>query len=184
MNLQSRRGTTANAPTRRQLVAGAVALSGLCVTAARARAGKEDHISHTAESIHQEPVFQADRKRVYKVLTDAGQFGQMMHFSGVSMSLGKSPTEISQQVGGAFVLFGGHIVGRHIELVPDERIVQAWRVVDWNPGVYSLAKFEFTEKGSGTRIVFDHTGFPEGLAQHLASGWVEHYWAPLAKYLA
>jgi activator of HSP90 ATPase len=44
-------------------------------------------------------------------------------------------TEISQQVGGAFSLFGGHIVGHQIELVTNERIVQAWRVVDWSPGV-------------------------------------------------
>jgi hypothetical protein len=62
--------------------------------------------------------------------------------------------------------------------------VQAWRVVDWNPGVYSIAKFELTEQGPGTRIVFDHTGFPEGLAQHLASGWTSNYWEPLAKYLS
>jgi hypothetical protein len=48
-------------------------------------------------------------------------------------------------VGGAFTLFGGHITGRHIELVPDQRIVQAWRVVDWIPVVYSIVKFELTE---------------------------------------
>src|ERR1044072_1311264 len=56
----------------------------------------------------------------------------------------------------------GHIVGRHIELVANERIVQAWRVIDWNPGVYSIVKFELAEHGSGTKLVFDHTGFPEG----------------------
>jgi activator of HSP90 ATPase len=43
-----------------------------------------------------------------------------------SISLEKAPTQISREVGGAFSLFGGIIVGRHIELVPNERIVQAW----------------------------------------------------------
>jgi activator of HSP90 ATPase len=101
-----------------------------------------------------------------------------------AMSLGSKSTEISQQVGGAFTLFGGHIVGRHIELMPNQRIVQAWRVVDWNPGVYSIVKFELAEQGSGAKIVFDHTGFPEGKGQHLAAGWTANYWEPLQKYLA
>jgi activator of HSP90 ATPase len=86
-------------------------------------------------------------------------------------------------VGGAFSLFGGHILGRQIELVPNQRIVQAWRTADWKPGVYSIAKFELAEEGSETRIVFDHTGFPAGQAAHLAEGWVGNYWAPLTKYL-
>jgi activator of HSP90 ATPase len=99
------------------------------------------------------------------------------------MALGNKSTEISREVGGAFILFGGHIVGRHIEIVPNERIVQAWRVVDWDPGVYSIVKFELMEQGSGTKLVFDHTGFPEGKGQHLADGWKANYWQPLEKYL-
>jgi len=82
-----------------------------------------------------------------------------------------------------FILFGGHIIGRQIELVPNERIVQAWRVVDWEPGVYSIAKFELREQGSGTKIVLDHMGFPKGLGEHLAAGWRSHYWEPLEKFL-
>jgi hypothetical protein len=57
-------------------------------------------------------------------------------------------------------------------------------VVNWKPGVYSLAKFELVEEGAGTRIVFDHTGFPKGDAEHLATGWKAHYWDSLAKFLA
>jgi activator of HSP90 ATPase len=110
-------------------------------------------------------VFQARRQRVYEALTEVRQFGKVVQLSAAmqsAMSSGNRPTEISPQVGGAFTLFGGHIVGRHIELIPNERIVQAWRVVDWSPGVYPIAKFELVEHGSGTKIVFDHTGFPKG----------------------
>ena len=139
-------------------------------------------ISHTAESIHQEVVFKASPKRVYEALTDAKQFDRLVELSGMSMN--DAPTQISPEVGGAFSLFAGHIVGRHIELVPNRRIVQAWRVVVWNPGVYSIAKFELAEQGPGTKLIFDHTGFPEGQAQHLADGWKEHYWDTLEKYLA
>ena len=81
-------------------------------------------------------------------------------------------------------MFGGLIVGRNVESVPKERIVQAWRPAAWDPGVYSLVKFELKEEGSQTKIVLDHTGFPEGNFRHLDYGWHAHYWEPLKKYLA
>jgi activator of HSP90 ATPase len=187
MNRQNWLAMTTDAPTRRQLVAGAVAFAGCAVRPIRVWAGAEDGISHTAESIHQEPVFQASRRRVYEALTDARQFDKVGQLSGAMQSdvaLGKRPTEIGRQVGGAFTLFGGHIVGRQVELEPYQRIVQAWRVVDWNRGIYSIVKFELTEQGSNTKIIFDHTGFPVGKAQHLAEGWTANYWEPLRKYLS
>ena len=118
--------------TRRQAVAGVAMVFGaftLSSTKAWAAAGTEDGISHTAEAIHQEPVFKASRKRVYEALTDAKQFDKVIQLSGVmqTMHLGDKPAEISREAGGAFTLFGGYITGRHVELVPNERIVQAWR---------------------------------------------------------
>jgi activator of HSP90 ATPase len=98
-------------------------------------------------------------------------------------SLGTETTKISREVGGTFTIFGGHILGRNLELVPHQRIVQAWRVVDWDAGHYSIARFELTAQGAGTKIVFDHTGFPKGQAEHLANGWKSHYWQPLQEYL-
>ena len=95
-----------------------------------------------------------------------------------------NPPEISREAGGAFSLFGGYVTGRHIELVPNERIVQAWRAGSWDPGIYSIARFELVEQGSGTKIVFDHTGFPKGDGEHLAAGWKMNYWEPLEKLLA
>jgi activator of HSP90 ATPase len=176
-----------NGPTRRQALVGvAMAFGGLTLGSTKAWAGAEAEISRTAESIHQEAMFKASRKRVYEALTDTKQFDKVIQLSGAmqSMHLGDKPTEISREMGGAFALFGGYITGRHVELLPDRRIVQAWRTGGWDPGVYSIAKFELVEQGSGTKIVFDHTGFPKGEAESLASGWKAHYWEPLAKFLA
>ena len=174
-------------PTRRQaIVAAAIACCGLALLPTKAWAGADAEISHTEESIHQETDFKANRQRIYQALTDTKQFDKVIQLSGAmqSMRLGSTPTAISREVGGAFTLFGGHITGRHVELVPNQRIVQAWRAGNWPPGIYSIAKFELVEQGSGTRIVFDHTGFPKGDAETLASGWKAHYWEPLAKFLA
>jgi activator of HSP90 ATPase len=159
---------------------------GLAAISLPAVADVEDVISRAAESIHQERIFRASRKRIYDALTDVRQFAKIVELSGVMQSMppGAKAAEISREVGGAFTIFGGHIVGRQIELVPNQRIVQAWRVVDWKPGDYSIARFDLTEEETKTKLVFDHKGFPRGTAEHLAAGWEEHYWEPLRKFLA
>jgi activator of HSP90 ATPase len=138
-----------------------------------------DEISRTCECIHQEVVIRATRARVYQALADAKQFSKVTDFSIPGAS-----TAISPEVGGAFSLFGGVILGRHIEMVPNERLVQAWRVAEWAPGIYSVARFQLNDAGPDTKLVFDHTGFPQGKAESLAEGWKSHYWEPLQKYLA
>jgi activator of HSP90 ATPase len=136
-------------------------------------------ISRTSESIHQEVVFNATRKRVYEAIIEEKQFRQVTNFIIPGAS-----TQISPEVGGSFAMFGGIILGRHIELFPYERIVQAWREKDWAPGEYSIARFQLSEQGAQAKLVLDHTGFPQGAAEHLAPGWWSHYWEPLRKYLA
>ena len=171
--------------TRRQAIAGVIMIAtGAAMRPSEVWAESED-ISHTAESIHQETLIKASRKRIFDTLTDTDQFDKVIKVgSGINTTaLGNKPTLISREPGGSFTIFGGHIVGRQIELVPNERIVQCWRVVDWAPGIYSVAKFDLLEQGSATKIVFDHTGFPKGLGKHLADGWKSHYWEPLEKFL-
>jgi len=123
-------------------------------------------------TIHQEIEFNASPQQLYEALLDSKRFTE---FSG-------RPAEINPEVGGAFSLFKGHIIGRNLELVPNQRIVQAWRVVTWPEGAYSIVRFELKPQGSGTRVIFDHIGFPEGLHDHLAEGWEENYWSLLKKY--
>ncbi|HET6181233.1 MAG TPA: SRPBCC domain-containing protein [Candidatus Sulfotelmatobacter sp.] len=93
--------------------------------------------------------------------------------------------EIDAKPGGTFSMFDGLVVGRNVELVPNQRIVQAWRLSkQFADGTYSLVKIELKADGSGTKLILDHTGFPEGHFDHLDSGWYSHYWAPLRKFLA
>jgi activator of HSP90 ATPase len=132
-------------------------------------------------TIHQEINFNASPRRLYEVLLSSAEFSASTKKSFDNFTT--MSAHIDSVVGGIFSLFDGHIIGRILELVPNQRIVEAWRVVDWPAGVYSIAKFELKPQGSGTKIIFDHIGFPEGLKQHLTSGWQEHYWGALTKYL-
>lgn len=175
-------------PTRRQALMGiAATFGGLSLGSTSIRAGSQGEISHSAASIHQEIDFKASRKRIYEALTDAKQFERVVQLSEAMktrMKPGAPPTQIDAQAGGAFSTFGGLIVGRNIELVPDERIIQAWRPAYWEPGIYSVVRFELRDNGSVTRLVFDHKGFPDDDAQSLLDGWNKNYWQPIAKYLA
>jgi uncharacterized protein YndB with AHSA1/START domain len=174
-------------PRRRRFSAcAASALTGLIARPAAAGASMEDGISHGAEAIHQEPLIASRRARVFAALTDAGQFEKLTRLSAAAQTMGleHKPAGIDAKPGGAFELFGGYVTGRFLELVPSERIVQAWRAASWPPGSYSIARFQLIEQGTATRIVFDHGGFPTGQAEHLAEGWHINYWQPLAKLLA
>ena len=130
--------------------------------------------NQTRTSIHMEVDYKANPERIYEALLDAKQFAA---FSGM-------PADIDPKAGGAFSMFNGMIVGRNVELIPNQRIVQAWRPTHWDPGVYSIVKFELKPQDSQTILVLDHTGFPEGEFDHLGTGWKSHYIEPLKKYLA
>jgi activator of HSP90 ATPase len=126
------------------------------------------------EAIEQEVVFRASPQRVYDVLLDSKQFGEFT---------GGAPAEISRDPGGALSCFGGMITGRNVELVPNQRIVQAWRAGNWPEGTYSIVRFELKAQGLDAKLTLHHTGFPDGSGEHLESGWHKMYWEPLKKYL-
>lgn len=169
-------------------MAGVAGAAGVALGPVAALAQGNSGISRTAEAIHQERVFKAKRERVYRALTETAQFDKVVKLSAAmaqgGMALGAKPTMVSVVAGGEFSAFGGYVTGRQIELVPDERIVQAWRAGSWGPGDFSLARFVLADDGANTKLVFDHTGFPAGQAEHLAEGWRVNYWEPLEKYLA
>jgi activator of HSP90 ATPase len=157
---------------RRMLLGGLIGASAvLATTAVGAASGKAKTASLT--SLRQEADFPVPPHRVYEALLDEKQFA----------AITGAPAKINRSEGGALSLFGGQIVARNVELVPDKRIVQAWRDPEWAPGVHSIVKFELTAEGSGTHLVLDHTGFPAGQFSDLDSGWREHYLEPMKKTL-
>jgi uncharacterized protein YndB with AHSA1/START domain len=183
--------------SRRSLTVGFAALPAAFAVSAQARADSDDPgaakpdaadgLSHSAAAIHQEVLFKASRQRVYRLLTDAREFDAVTRLSD-AVTLVTAPnakaTTISTHVGGSFTLFGGYITGRHLEMVPNDCLVQAWRAGSWSAGEYSIVNFTLQEGGEGCRLVFNHRGFPDSHGSSLASGWRVHYWDPMTKRLA
>jgi len=183
MSERKKLGAQINTPTRRQLIAGvAIAFGGLAASSeilgqtqqAATREVPSTAANQTRTFLHQEVDLTASAQRIYEVLLDSKQFAAVTGMAA----------EIDPAEGGAFTTFGGLIVGRNIELVSKQRIVQAWRPTHWDPGVYSIVKFELKPGQSDTTVVLDHTGFPEGAFDGLDAGWPVRYWKPLAKFFA
>jgi uncharacterized protein YndB with AHSA1/START domain len=126
-------------------------------------------------TIHQEVSIGATPQRVYNVLTNSAAFAKMT---------GGREANISQEPGGAVSLFGGDIQARNVELVPGERLVQAWRSRAWPEGVYSIVKFELSASGKGTKLIFDQAGHPADAQSMLEGGWQQMYWGPMEKMLS
>jgi activator of HSP90 ATPase len=169
--------------TRRQLMVGSAIALGALATVRKARAKMQQQApaetrgaaaNRARTSVHQEVRFKASPRRIYDILLDSKQFAA---FTGM-------PAEINPEAGGAFNMFGGLIVGRNVELLPGQRLVQAWRPTHWESGVYSIVRFEVRPQESGSLMILDHTGFPEGAFDDLDAGWKARYWEPLQKFLA
>jgi uncharacterized protein YndB with AHSA1/START domain len=129
-------------------------------------------------SIHQEAHIAAPPQRVFELLTSGSLFSAATEL----------PAEITAREGHAFSAFGGRIEGRQIELVPGQRVVQAWRFgaahpTPWEPGVYSTVRFALEPDGDDTRLVIDHTGIPTEWVEHIAGGYPTFYQDPITKFL-
>jgi activator of HSP90 ATPase len=125
-------------------------------------------------TIHLETTFPAEPGQIYELLINGAKFGDVTGKAGKG---GGSP-------GAYFSLFEGWIEGRQIELVPNERVVQAWRFMDWEPGVYSIVRFSLSPDGSGTKLVLDQDAVPAQFHEHVRTNWGGFYFEPMAKFRA
>lgn len=130
-------------------------------------------------SIHQEAVIGATPEEVYGVLTDGDKFA-----AATGM-----PASIGEREGEPFSLFGGRVEGRLVELVPGERVVQAWRLANehpepWDPGVFSVVRFTLAACEGGTEFVIDHDAIPANAEERIEVGYPTFYRDPLVGYFA
>lgn len=163
--------------------------AGFVTVATGASAKNRGEVSYASPAIHQEIVLPATAVRVYQMLTVTEEFDKVVRLSDAMNSsmksrLGTAPTAIDARPGGAFALFGGYVTGYTVEMVSNTRLVQAWRTGSWDPGLFSIAHFTLEDRGSRTRLIFDHTGFPKSETAHLVAGWHGNYWRPMTKALA
>ncbi len=124
--------------------------------------------------IRQTVTFHAPPHAVYEALMDSRKHARFT----------QSPARISRKVGGAISAYGDYITGTNLELVPDEKIVQAWHASEWPEGHMSRVTFKLAPVPGGTRLTFTHSGVPDPFVEDIRQGWIDSYWEPMKAMLS
>ena len=103
--------------------------------------------------------------------------------SGQHAAFTGEPATIDRNVGGAVSCYGGKVTGINLDVVKDQRIVQAWRPGNFPEGVFTLVTYALAADGAGTKLTFTQQAVPEAAYEHLTKGWEERYWTPLRAFL-
>ena len=129
----------------------------------------------TYKTIDHQVRFKAPASRIYEMLMDSEKHSA---FTG-------GPATIGREVGSAFEVMGGAINGVTLELQPNKRIVQSWRVGEdtWPDDHLSTVIFMLEEDGDETLLQFVHAGVPEQAHDSINEGWRTYYWDPIEKAL-
>ncbi len=125
------------------------------------------------KTIRQSVVIKAPPRAVYDALMDSRKHAA---FTGMKAN-------VSRQVGGKFTAYGPHLAGFNLALVPNKKIVQAWRALDWDKGHYSIATFTLTPVKGSTRLSFTQLSVPDKHYRGINQGWKDSYWKKLKAYL-
>jgi len=127
------------------------------------------------KTIKQKVRFKAPPDTIYDLLADSAQRTRV---TGLKAS-------VSKKVGGTFSADNGRVTGVNVDLVPGERIVQAWRRKDFPEGVFSMAAVTLTPTpDGGTELVLTHRGVPKALIDGTEENWRNDYWDKMRVHLA
>ncbi|KAL7739785.1 hypothetical protein ACLKA6_018031 [Drosophila palustris] len=88
----------------------------------------------------------------------------------------RAPAKVDAVRGGEFVLYGGNVLGKFEELVPEKRIQQSWRLKNWSSGHYSNVVIELEETSSSTMMTLKQTGIPASEYDAMRTNWHRYYW--------
>ena len=84
------------------------------------------------------------------------------------------------QAGATFTHWNGYIIGKHLELVRGERIVQEWTTTEWPKGAApSRLEVQLSGTAGGTELTMTHSAVPSAQAEDYRQGWIDNYWTPM-----
>eukprot|EP01088_Endostelium_zonatum_P002284 TRINITY_DN1279_c0_g1_i1.p1 TRINITY_DN1279_c0_g1~~TRINITY_DN1279_c0_g1_i1.p1 ORF type:complete len:377 (+),score=108.92 TRINITY_DN1279_c0_g1_i1:70-1200(+) len=98
---------------------------------------------------------------IYDALTNQGKIEA---FTG-------SSAKISAEVGGYFEIYGGHITGKFLQLMPGEKLVQDWRMASWPLGHFSRVTMTFEENKDGCVLHLTQEGVPDEEMENIKQAW-------------
>lgn len=123
---------------------------------------------YNTSTLHLEPTFNTTAEQLYITLLDAQRI----------VAWSRSPPQIEAfppKEGSSFKLFGGSITGRLIKLIPNERIVQLWRLEEWKTGHYAELDIQLVQGAGETKMVVKWSGIPIGEEDRVRNNFENYY---------
>lgn len=123
---------------------------------------------YNTSTLKQDYVFQTSADQLYRTWLDPQRVAAFTRLEPVMSAFPPAP-------GSEYKLFGGSVEGQFLELVPDKRIVQLWRLLAWKAGHF--AKFDITfDQGHGeTKMHVDFSGIPIGEEEVVLDNFKSRY---------
>ncbi|XP_046848600.1 activator of 90 kDa heat shock protein ATPase homolog 1-like [Xenia sp. Carnegie-2017] len=112
-------------------------------------------------------------------LTSAGELYHILTNEERVKGFSRSDVKMDSMKGGSFVMFGGTISGKFLELLPDKKITMLWRFKNWPTEHYSTVTMELYQKDDRTELKFTQTGIPKSDLERTKQGWTQYYWSSI-----
>ncbi|KAJ8877876.1 hypothetical protein PR048_022335 [Dryococelus australis] len=116
-------------------------------------------------------IFQCTAEEFYKALT----IPEMVHVFTCG------PVKMDVKAGGIFEMFGGNIHGTFVELVPNKKIVQRWRLKSWPEEHFSTVTFTIKQKEDHTEVSIVQSGIPQSELDVTRENWDRYYWESIKR---
>lgn len=88
------------------------------------------------------------------------------------------PAVMSTEPGSDFSLWDGEIVGRNVEFVPNQKIVQQWFFGEESDSVVTI---KLHPDKSGTNVEVHQTNIPDDAYENMVEGWESDYFGSLSE---
>jgi activator of HSP90 ATPase len=125
-------------------------------------------------SIQQTIAFKVPASKIYELIMDENLHSEI---TGGEVKMGRNIKD-------SFTIFDGYCTGYNIELIPGEKIVQAWHFEEegWPKDHYSICTFNLKNLDDGCLLEFTQTDIPQNNIEALKEGWQTYYWEPMQEY--
>jgi len=91
-----------------------------------------------------------------------------------------SPAKMEEKEGTEFSLFNGDIIGKNLEFVKDEKIVQEWYFGEQEK--QSVVTIQLRPEKHFTNIELTHENIPDDAMEDMTVGWDEYYFGGLKEF--
>lgn len=120
---------------------------------------------YNTSTLHLEPTFNTTAEQLYITLLDPQRVS----------AWSRSNAQIQATEGSEFLLFGGSISGKILELVTNERIRQAWRLDSWRTGHFAELDIQLKQGAGETTMVVKWSGIPIGEEDRVRGNFQDYY---------